>query len=121
MRRKAPSYVDDLRQRLQDEEYAADYLSEAINDEEAVFLLALRDVVEAHRMSRVARKSKLSRETLYRTLSEKGNPTLRTLSSVLDAIGLRLSVTRRQPAVPDERSKKRSEDQTPGKKAARVA
>lgn len=35
----------------------------------------------------------LSRETLYRTLSDAGNPRLETLLGVLRALGLRLSVT----------------------------
>jgi DNA-binding phage protein len=39
----------------------------------------------------------LNRETLYRTLSENGNPRLDTLAAILDAFGLRLSV---QPAKP---------------------
>ncbi|MDZ7645602.1 MAG: helix-turn-helix domain-containing protein [Woeseiaceae bacterium] len=40
----------------------------------------------------LARKTGLSRETLYRTLSRKGNPRLDTLTAILAAYGLRLSV-----------------------------
>jgi probable addiction module antidote protein len=43
-------------------------------------------------MAALADKTGLSRETLYRTLSEKGNPRLATLTSILDAFGLRLTV-----------------------------
>jgi len=37
--------------------------------------------------------SSVSRETLYRTLSSRGNPTIRTLSAVLKATGLKFGVT----------------------------
>ena len=43
-------------------------------------------------MSALAEKTGLSRETLYRTLSDRGNPRLDTLATVLAAFGLRLSV-----------------------------
>lgn len=46
-------------------------------------------------MAALAEKTGLSRETLYRTLSHKGNPRLDTLAAILAAFGLRLSV---QPA-----------------------
>jgi probable addiction module antidote protein len=44
-------------------------------------------------MATVAEKAHLSRETLYRTLSARGNPTIKTLSAVLRATGLRLGVS----------------------------
>jgi probable addiction module antidote protein len=40
-----------------------------------------------------AEKAHLSRETLYRTLSARGNPTIRTLNAVLKATGLKFGVT----------------------------
>jgi probable addiction module antidote protein len=43
-------------------------------------------------MSALAERTGLSRETLYRTLSDKGNPRLDTLAAILAAFGLRLSV-----------------------------
>jgi len=43
-------------------------------------------------MGALADKTGLSRETLYRTLSNKGNPRLDTLAAILAAFGLRLSV-----------------------------
>jgi probable addiction module antidote protein len=43
-------------------------------------------------MGVLAEKTGLSRETLYRTLSEKGNPRLDTLAAILEVFGLRLSV-----------------------------
>ena len=40
----------------------------------------------------MAAEAGISRESLYRALSPKGNPTLKTLLVVLKTVGLRLSV-----------------------------
>ncbi|MGJ7066520.1 hypothetical protein ABM016_14700 [Morganella morganii] len=56
------------------------------------FLMALRHVIEARGgMASVAQKAGVSRETLYRTLSAKGNPTLKTLRNVVNATGFPFS------------------------------
>jgi probable addiction module antidote protein len=58
--------------------------------------IALRTVADAvGGMAALAKKTGLSRETLYRTLSANGNPRLDTLALILNAFGLRLAV---QPA-----------------------
>lgn len=55
--------------------------------------IALRTVAEAlGGMTALAKRTGLSRESLYRTLSKDGNPRLDTLTAVLDAFGLRLTV-----------------------------
>ena len=78
----------------QDPEFAIEYLRIAIEelDEEggqASFLTALRHVVEARGgMAQTAEKAGLSRESLYRALSPKGNPTLRTMRQVVHATGM---------------------------------
>ena len=70
---------------------AAEYLNACMSDSEEVFLLALRDVVEASGgMANLARKTSLNRENLYRSLSKKGNPKLSSLASILDAVGIHL-------------------------------
>jgi probable addiction module antidote protein len=62
--------------------------------------VALRTVVDAvGGMAALADKTGLSRETLYRTLSERGNPRLDTLAVILAAFGLRLTVRRRRSLV----------------------
>ena len=57
-------------------------------------LMALRQVAEAQGMAAVAERAGMQREGLYRALSPKGNPTLKTLLAVLAGAGLRLAVTR---------------------------
>ena len=72
------SHDDWLRTQLVDAEFAAEYLNAAGEDDDPkTYLTALRQVVEARGgIASVAGKADLSRETLYRTLSVRGNPTL---------------------------------------------
>ena len=97
MPRKTRKYEDDLLKRLEDHEYAVDYLNAVLEDEgedqRERFLLALRDVAKAYGMSSLAEDTELAREAMYRALSKEGNPRLGTLISLLDALELRLSVT----------------------------
>jgi len=69
--------------------YAAEYLSAAYADSPQAFLVALRDVAEAQKgVARVAKQARVNRENLYRTLSARGNPTLYTVGSVLEVLGI---------------------------------
>ena len=56
---------------------------------------ALGDVARSKGMTEIAKKTGLGRQALYSALSETGNPTLETLTSVLSAIGLELSVQKK--------------------------
>jgi probable addiction module antidote protein len=86
---------DWLLEQLKDAEFAAEYLNAASEDDDPkTYLTALRKVVEARGgMASIAEKSHLSRETLYRTLSTRGNPTIKTLTAVLKATGLKFGVS----------------------------
>lgn len=92
----APSlpYDDWLIERLKDPAEAAAYLEAVIEDgDQAAIMLALRQVAQAQGgVATVARKAKLTREAAYRMLSKSGNPELRSLTAVLAATGLRISV-----------------------------
>lgn len=96
MPRKMKNYEDDLLIRLKDQEYAVEYLNAVLEDEgddqQERFLMALKDVAKAHGVANIAHDSKVSREALYRILSDKGNPELTTLLSVLSALGLKLRI-----------------------------
>lgn len=84
-----------VRELRADPAFAAEYLKAAMEDvdEPAVFLIALRHISEAFGMADVAKEAGITRESLYRALSPKGNPTLKTLMAVLKAVDLRLDVT----------------------------
>jgi probable addiction module antidote protein len=80
-----------LKDHLADPEQAARYLTACYEEGPEVFLQALRDVVDAQGgMSRTARLAGLNRESLYRQLSRRGNPSLASLNAVLTALRLKL-------------------------------
>lgn len=89
-------FRDTLIDQLKDPNSAALYLEEALAaGDAAAFKLALRNVAEARLggMSALSERAGLNRESLYRALSKRGNPTLQTLTRVMQALGLRISVT----------------------------
>jgi probable addiction module antidote protein len=79
---------------LKNPKNAAAYLGAAIQDwDQPALMVALRHVAQARGgVAQLARKSKLSREAMYRMLSKSGNPELRSLMAMLRAAGLQLSV-----------------------------
>ncbi len=87
--------VEELRE---DRAFAVGYLQVAMEsldnpEERGGALLSLRALAEAYGgLANVASSAGISRESLYRALSPKGNPTLKTLLAVVKAVGLRLSV-----------------------------
>jgi probable addiction module antidote protein len=95
-----------------DPEFAVEYLKlalESLDDPEdrGVSLIMLRAIAEAYGgLGAVAAKAGISRESLYRSLSPKGNPTLKTLVAVLSTMGLSLSVVP-QPKKPRKRAAKK--------------
>jgi len=92
------TYREDLLVRLKNPEYAREYLNAALaDDDHRVFLIALRDVADAHGMSRLAERTRISREHFYRMLSKGGNPQWETLRKVLDRIGFRLTIDLKLP------------------------
>ncbi|MBF0611175.1 MAG: putative addiction module antidote protein [Magnetococcales bacterium] len=84
------SNPDAWREALKDPKHAAVFLNAAYKEGgRGLFLLALRNVAEAQGgMARLASKTGLNRESLYRTLSERGNPRISTLDAILEALGL---------------------------------
>jgi probable addiction module antidote protein len=99
MTARSKSYKDDLLESLNDPSEAIAYLNAALMDDDPeVFLLALRDVTEAHGgLSSLAKKTRLNRENLYRMLSKRGNPKLQSLNLLLNALGFKLSVEKKKP------------------------
>jgi len=77
---------------LADPAEAAAYLNCVAEDRDLDFLLnALRNVVEAQGgIGELAKKTGLSRTSLYKTLSPKGNPEVGTLDAILAIYGIRI-------------------------------
>ena len=92
---KSKSYKEHLLKSLQDPEEAAAYLDACLDDDDIhVFLLALKDVAEAQgRMTKLSKDSSLNRQSLYRTLSNSGNPKIANVFSILSSLGMELHIT----------------------------
>jgi probable addiction module antidote protein len=82
--------------------FAAEYLNQVLADgDQAELMVALRHMAEAFGgVPRLAARAQLNATTLYRTLSPKGNPELRSMQALLGAMGMRLAV---QPVTEDAR------------------
>ena len=96
MKHRASSSHDDavIRELRENPDFAVEYLKAALEEdsEPRVLLLALRRVVQARGIARIAKAAGIERESLYRALSTRGNPRLSTLAAVTKAVGLRLTV-----------------------------
>lgn len=83
-----------------DPDYAELYLKaslEKINEEDGLggFLIALRRVLEARGcICEAAKKTGLARQSIYRALSGKGNPTITTLAQLVSLAGLQLTLSK---------------------------
>lgn len=55
-----------------------------------MFLVTLGHIARARGLARIAEETGLQKNTLYRTLSEEGNPTLRTLVAISRALGMEM-------------------------------
>jgi len=94
-KRNYRNFQDLLLEQLQDPREAAAYLKAALADEdERVFLLALRDVLEARggNIPELAEQTQLNKQNLYRMLSKNGNPRFASLVTVLNAIGFEMTI-----------------------------
>lgn len=89
-------YNELLMKRLKDPEMAMAYLNETLKDPDPkVFLMALKDVVAARGFEKttLAKKAHFSRQTIYRILSDKGNPRWDRIVPLIDAVGLQVQLT----------------------------
>jgi probable addiction module antidote protein len=77
-----------------DAAFAAEYLDAVLQDgDQEELMLALRRLSEAFGgVQKLAERASLNPTSLYRTLSPRGNPELRSMNALLKAMGMRLSV-----------------------------
>lgn len=77
---------------LVDDEEIAFFMADAFETGDAVYIAkALGVVARAKGMTEIAKKTGLSREQLYRSFSERGNPTLKTTLAVMRALGVEMT------------------------------
>lgn len=106
-----------------DPEFAIYLLNDVLRDgDSAELLMLLRQLTKAFGgVQEVAARAKLNPKSLYRSLSGKGNPEFRSLTRVLEVMGLRLMVESIETEKPRRRiagRKPRSVGATPGRRAA---
>ncbi len=93
IRQHTGDYQEWLINSLKNKKEAAAYLQVALEEyqndgDSEAFLLALRHVAEAQGgIGKLSKKTHLNRESLYKTLSSKGNPKLQTLGILLKGLG----------------------------------
>ncbi len=90
---KLKNLNETLKHEFQDPDFAALYLKEALQENGMEgFLLALRNIIQANEgISKVAQETELGRESLYKTLSENGNPQFSTVCKIISSLGLQIS------------------------------
>jgi probable addiction module antidote protein len=77
---------------LTSDEAIAAFMADAFESEDAGYIAhALGVVARAKGMAQIASETGLSREQLYRSFSENGNPTLKTTIAVMKALGIELT------------------------------
>jgi len=89
----------DPTQFLTSDEAIQEYLEIAFEDGDTKDIaIALGNIAKAKGMTSVAKEAGITREALYKSLSEKGDPKLSTLLGVMKALGLQLTVTQANKA-----------------------
>ena len=85
----------DVTEYLRTEEDARLYLEAAFEEDLGdgrLIRAALSDIARARNMSQLAREVGMSREGLYKALSENGNPNFNAMMKIIRALGMRLRV-----------------------------
>lgn len=79
---------------LDDAESVAAFVADALETEDAGYIAnAIGIAAKAKGMTELAQKTGLSREQLYRSFSEKGNPTLKSVLAVTKALGIKITAS----------------------------
>ena len=83
----------DVTEHMDNEEYISEYLKAAFESGDiSEIIRALGDVARARNMTDLAEKMGISRQGLYKTLSENGNPEFATIQKLITALGLQMSI-----------------------------
>lgn len=84
----------DISEYLEDDADMVAYLQSVLEENDPVLLrLALGDIAKAKGMSDIAQQVGVNRQSLYKSLSEDGNPAYDTIAKVITALGMKLTVS----------------------------
>lgn len=90
--------IFDPAEHLKSDQAIADFMAGAFETNDPAYVAhALGIVARAKGMTQIARQTGITREQLYQSFSEQGNPTLKTLLTVMQALGLELSAKPARP------------------------
>jgi probable addiction module antidote protein len=96
---KEKTTVWDMADHINTKEDVIAYLEAAFEENDTALLLSvLGDIARSKGMTQIAKDLNLARESLYRSLSQDGNPSFSTIVKVLDNLGFQLSVRQKVPA-----------------------
>ena len=94
---------------LDSDEMIEGYLEEALKDgDPELVLVVLKDIAKAKGMSKIAEKSGLGRESMYKALKPDAKPRFETIMKIIQAMGFTLSVQAPSPKAVAESKKKYS-------------
>ncbi|HNY51281.1 MAG TPA: putative addiction module antidote protein [Smithella sp.] len=89
--KKKITRIWDAAEYLKTEEDMVAYLEAALEENDPTLVsAALGDIAKAKGMTEIAKKTGLGRESLYKALSQEGNPEFSTIMKVISALGLKL-------------------------------
>ncbi len=86
----------DIADHLRTKEDVRYYLEAAAEEDPgdgSLIRVALNDIARAQNMSNLAREAGMTREGLYKALSENGNPSFATVMRITRALGMQLRIT----------------------------
>lgn len=79
---------------LNSQEEMFEYLNACMETGDAKLIQsAIGDIAKAQGMSEIAQQAGVGRESLYKSLSDTGNPSFKTILNVIHALGGNLTVT----------------------------
>jgi probable addiction module antidote protein len=96
---KEKTTVWNMADHINTKEDVAAYLEAALEENDMEFLFkVIGDIARSKGMAQMAKELNLARESLYRSLSQDGNPSFSTVAKVLDNLGFQLSIKQKVPA-----------------------
>jgi probable addiction module antidote protein len=98
------TYAQWRQEKLADPERAARYLNAAYKDSKEAFQHAVLNVIQAHKVAKVAKRVGVTRESFYRSFGPDGNPALYTFDAVMKQ--LKIDIEFKAAAVPETQSQK---------------
>lgn len=98
MKNKYRSLDDLLEEYLQDPDFALSFLNQALADQDVEALkLSLKDIIRVHgNVSNLAKNAHMSRGTIYKIMTGKGNLEIGTVLKLIHALGYDLTVSRKE-------------------------